>query len=58
MTSLRYTSNDAHPLGNFEAMMEKGKDQIPVDGFLMTKMSMYFIITVDKIQLCSGVLLL
>jgi hypothetical protein len=38
-------------LGNvFEAMMEKGQDQIPDDGFLMTKMPMYFIVTVDKIR--------
>jgi hypothetical protein len=43
----------SHPLGNvFEAMMEKGQDQIPDDGFLMTKM--YFIVTVDKILLCLG----
>jgi hypothetical protein len=42
----------------FEAMMEKGKDKIPVDGFLLTKMPMYFIVTVDKILLCLGVLLL
>jgi hypothetical protein len=49
----------SHPLGNvFEAMMEEGQDQIPDDGFLMTKMSMYFIVTVDKIILCLGVLLL
>ena len=28
----------SHPLGNvFEAMMEKGQDQIPGEGFLMTK---------------------
>ena len=28
----------SHPLGNFfEAMMEKGQDQIPDEGFLMTK---------------------
>jgi hypothetical protein len=34
----------SHPLGNvFEAMMEKGQDQIPDEGFL------YFIVTVDKI---------
>jgi hypothetical protein len=33
-------------LGNvFEAMMEKGQDQIPDEGFLMTKMPMYFIVT-------------
>jgi hypothetical protein len=49
----------SHPLGNvFEAMMEGGQDQIPDDGFLMTKMSMYFIVTVDKIILCLGVLIL
>jgi branched-subunit amino acid transport protein AzlD len=36
MTSLVYTSNDVTPLGNvFEAMMEKGQDQIPDEGFLM-----------------------
>jgi hypothetical protein len=57
MTSLTYTSNVS--LGNvFEAMMEKGQDQIPDEGFLMTKMPMYFIVTVDKILLCLGVLLL
>jgi hypothetical protein len=51
----------SHPLGNvffFEAMMEKGQDQIPNEGFLMTKMPMYFIVTVGKILLCLGVLLL
>ena len=32
----------SHPLGNvFKAMMEKGQDQIPDEGFLMTKMPMY-----------------
>jgi len=40
-TSLTYTSNDVTPvIGNvFEAMpmMEKGQDQIPDEGFLMTK---------------------
>jgi hypothetical protein len=47
----------SHPLGNvLEAMMEKEQDQIPDEGFLMTKM--YFIVTVDKILLCLGVLLL
>jgi hypothetical protein len=47
------------PLGNvFEAMMEKGQDQIPDEGFLMTKKPMYFIVTVDKILMCLGVLLL
>ena len=52
--SLTYTS-----LRNvFEAMMEKGHDQIPDEGFLMTKMPRYLIVTVDKILLCSGVLLL
>jgi hypothetical protein len=47
-------------LGNvFEVMMKKeGQDQIPDDGFLMRKMPMYFIVTVDKILLCLGVLLL
>jgi hypothetical protein len=45
----------SHPLRNvFDAMMEKGQDQIPDEGFLMTKMP--FIVTVDKILL--GVLLL
>ena len=49
----------SHPLGNvFEEMMEKGQDQIPDEGFLMTKMLRYFIVTVDKILLCLGVLLL
>jgi hypothetical protein len=49
----------SHPLGNvFEAMMEKGQDQIPDEGFLMTKKPMYFIVTVDKILLCLGVRLL
>ena len=48
----------SHSLGNvFDAMMEKGQDQIPDEGFL-TKMPMYFIVTVDKILLCLGVLLL
>ena len=50
-----------HPLGNvFEAMTEKGQDQIPDEGLSMTKtkMPMYVIVTVDKILLCSGVLLL
>ena len=32
----------SHPLGNvFEAMMEKVQDQIPDEGFLMTKMPIY-----------------
>jgi hypothetical protein len=36
----------SHPLGNvFEVMMDKGQDQIPDEGFLMTKMPMYFIVT-------------
>ena len=49
----------SHPIGNvFEAIMEKEQDQIPDEGFLMTKMSMYFIVTVGKILLCLGVLLL
>ena len=56
MTSLTYTSNDVTPV--FETMMEKGQDQIPDEGFLMTKMPMYFIVTVDKVILCLGVLLL
>ena len=60
MTSLMYTSNDVTPV--FETMMEKGQDQIPDEGFLMTKMPMYFIVTVNKIGykiiLCLGVLLL
>jgi hypothetical protein len=39
----------SHPLGNvFEAMMEKGQDQIPDEGFLMTKMPMYFPISVES----------
>ena len=33
--------------------MEKGKDQIPYDGFLMTKMPMYFIVTVYPIVVRS-----
>jgi hypothetical protein len=42
----------SHPLGNvFEAMMEKGQDQIPDEGFLMKKMPMYLIVTVDKITI-------
>ena len=53
MTSLTYTSIDV-----FEAMMEKGQDRIPDEGFLMKKMLSYFIVTVDKILLCLGVLLL
>ena len=49
----------SHPLGNvFEAMMEKGQDQIPDDGFLMTKMYFIVTVTVDKILLCLGVPLL
>jgi hypothetical protein len=32
-------------------------DQIPDEGFLMTKIPMYIIVTVDKILLCLGVLL-
>ena len=49
----------SHPLGNvFEAMLEKGQEQIPDEEFLTTKMPMYFIVTVDKILLCLGVLLL
>jgi hypothetical protein len=31
----------------FEVMMEKGQDQIPDEGFLMTKMPRYFIVTVE-----------
>jgi hypothetical protein len=59
MTSLKYTSNDVTTVREcFEAMMEKGQDQIPDEGFLMTKMPMYFIVTVDKILLCLGLLLL
>ena len=34
-------------------MMEKGKDQIPDDGFLMTKMPMYLIVTVYPIVVRS-----
>jgi hypothetical protein len=38
-----------HPLGQIiEALMEKGQDPIPDEGFLMTKMSMFLIVTVDK----------
>ena len=38
----------SHPLGNvFEARMEMGQDQIPDEGFLMTKIPMYIIVTVD-----------
>jgi len=49
----------SHPLGKvFEAMMEKGQDQIPDEGSLMTKMPMYLIVTVDKTILCLGLLLL
>jgi hypothetical protein len=49
----------SHPLWNvFEAMMEKGQDQTPDEGFLITKMPMYFIVTVDKIISCLGVILL
>jgi hypothetical protein len=45
----------SHPLWKvFEGMMEKGQDQIPDEGFLMTKMPMYFIVTVEKILLCLG----
>ena len=47
----------SHPLVNvFEEIMEKGQDHIPDEGFLMTKMPLYFIVTVDKIILCLGVL--
>ena len=56
MMSLTYTSIDVTLV--FEAMMEKGQDQIPDEGFLMTKTPRYFIVTVDKILLCLGVLLL
>ena len=53
MTSLTYTLICVSPVREcFEAMMEKGQDQIPDEGFLMTKMSMYLIVTVDKILLC------
>jgi hypothetical protein len=48
----------SHPLGNvFGAMVENEQDQIPDEGFLVTKMPMYFIVSVDKILLCLGVLL-
>ena len=48
----------SHLLENvFEAMMEKGQDQIPDEGFLMTEKPMYFIVTVDKILLCLVLLL-
>jgi hypothetical protein len=49
------------PLGHsFETTdMEKGQDQIPGEGLLMTKMRpIYFLVTVDKILLCLRVLLL
>jgi hypothetical protein len=40
-------------------MMEKGQDQIPDEGILITKIPRYFIVSVDKILLCFiGVLLL
>ena len=39
-------------------MMEKGQYQIPDEGFLMKKMHMYFIVTIDKILLCLRLLLL
>ena len=45
---LKSTSNDVTP----EEMMEKGQDQIPDERFLMIKMPMYFIVTVEKILLC------
>ena len=49
----------SQPLGHgFETMMENGQDQILDEGFLMTKMPMHFLVTVDKILLCLGVLLL
>jgi hypothetical protein len=42
----------SHPLRSvFEAMMERGQDQIPDEGFLMIKIPKYFIVTVDKILL-------
>jgi hypothetical protein len=34
-----------------ETMMGKRQDQNPDEGFLMTKMPMYFLVTVDKV--CS-----
>jgi hypothetical protein len=38
MTSLAYASNYVKPLVQvFEAMMEKRQNQIPDEGFLMTK---------------------
>jgi hypothetical protein len=40
----------SHPLGHgFETMMGKRQDQNPDEGFLMTKMPMYFLVTVDKV---------
>ena len=40
----------SHLLGQaFEAMMEKGQNQIPDEGILITKMPMSFMVTVDKI---------
>jgi hypothetical protein len=48
----------SHSLGHsFETIMEKGQDQIPDEG-LLTKMPIYFLVTVDKILLCLGVPLL
>jgi hypothetical protein len=42
----------SHPLGHsFETMMGKRQEQNPDEGFLMTKMPMYFLVTVDKV--CS-----
>ena len=42
----------SHLLGQVcEAMMEKGQDQIPDEGFLITKMPMFLLDTVDKILL-------
>ena len=40
----------SHPLGHsFETMMGKRQEQNTDEGFLMTKMPMYFLVTVDKV---------
>jgi hypothetical protein len=45
----------SHPLGQiFKAMMEKGQNQIPDEGLLMTKMPMSFTVTVDKNVILIG----
>jgi hypothetical protein len=43
----------SHPLGHsFETMMGKRQEQNPDEGFLMIKMPMYFLVTVDKVNNC------